>query len=97
MGLGQHRHAHDGIHRGTDIVAHGGEEITFSLACLPGNGQSLLKGVLPSALLCQHIRHIRPDKAHGAVVLIPPQHIDLLIADPVLPMVWKHKIIPTRF
>ena len=78
-------------------MAHGGKEITFCLAGLPGNGKRFLKGVLAPPLLRQHIRHIRPYKTHGPVVLIPPQHINLLIADSVIPIVRKDKIISSRF
>ena len=97
MRPGQCRHAHDGVHRRPDIVAHGGKEITLCLAGLPGNGKRLLKCVLAPPLLRQHIRHIRPYKAHGPVVLIPPKHIDLLIPDSVIPAVRKDKIISSWF
>ena len=64
-------HAHDGIHRRADIVAHIGQEFTLSLVGTLRLPQRFLQSLLVATLRLHRFRNIRARHTH------PPQtHVD---------------------
>ena len=96
IGIGQRGHAYNRVHRRTNVVAHGRQELALCPAGFLRHVQGILKFMLGLPLGCQHIRHICPHQADRAMVLVSPQYVNLLIEDLILFLIGKDKLISFR-
>ena len=93
MGVCEGRHPHDGVHWGTDIVAHGREECCLCLVCLFCQLKGVFQLLFGFPLGHQHFGHIRAYNANSLMVPIAPQDIDFFVSKPFLSIIRTHKIV----
>ena len=92
----QHRHTDNSVHRGANIVAHGGQKIALRAVRFLGLHKRMLQRAFCVSLSRQHIGDIRLHQADRPVVFVSPQHIDLFIPHPFIRPIRKNEVVPCR-